>query len=193
VANWFKVTRKSLLIALLLCLFRYADSQNENHELLTLDKGVKAIRLITPASPSCQGSGVNSLVDGLTGSADSKDKQWMGWEGTDFEALVDLGENRKIHSLGLEVLQQPASRIFLPSLVEFFASADSRTFSKIATYNPAEVDDIRRDGPVLLARILDEVNTRYLKIKAINMGTCPAGLAGEGQKAWLFVSEIEIK
>ena len=187
------MTRKILLIALLLSLFRYADSQNENHALLTLNKGVKEVRLTTPASPSCQGSGVNSLLDGLTGSADSKDKQWMGWEGTDFEALVDLGENRELHSLGLEVLQQPSSRIFLPSLVEFYASADGRTFSKIATYNPSEVDDIRKDGPVLLARMLDEVNTRYLKIKAINMGTCPAGLAGDGQKAWLFVSEIEIK
>lgn len=43
----------------------------------------------------------------------------MGWEGDDFEVDIDLGEIRKTESIGLDVLQLPASWIFLPSRIEF--------------------------------------------------------------------------
>jgi hexosaminidase len=117
----------------------------------------------------------------------------MGFEGNDFEVTVDLGEVKPVYVMGLDVLQLPVSWIFLPSAVEFYASDDGKTYNLLSTYYPAEVDDIRLDGPVMLARNFDNLRTRYIRIKAINLGTCPPTHPGEGQKAWFFVSEVEIE
>ena len=37
-----------------------------------------------------------------------------------------------------------------------------------------------------------EKNSRYIKVVVKNWGDIPAGNAGAGNKAWLFVDEIEI-
>jgi len=156
-------------------------------------QGIRDIRLLSDPSLRYPGKGANSLLDGLIGSPDYKGKQWMGWEGNDFEAVLDFGEKKSIRSIGLQLLQLPAAWIFLPAFIEYSVSTDGVTFESIATYNPAEVDDIRKDGNVLLTRMIDDVSTQYLKIRAVNIGTCPPGHPGEGQKAWLFISEIEIE
>jgi hexosaminidase len=85
------------------------------------------------------------------------------------------------------------SWIFLPEKVEFYSSADGINYTLMSTYYPAETDDIRLDGPVMLARNFDNLRTQYIRIKATNIGTCPPNHPGAGKKAWLFVSEVEIE
>ena len=49
-------------------------------------------------------------------------------------------------------------------------------------------------GPVrLLIRESKPAKARFLKIRAKNVGYCPAGSPGEGEKAWLFVDEIIVE
>jgi len=160
----------------------------------TFIQGVKNVLLTTQPNQKYPGLGVSGLFDGLIGSSSHTNKQWMGFEGNDFEVSADLGEIREIKTLGVDVLQLPESWIFLPEKVEFFASDDGKTYKLLNnTIYPADIDDIRLDGPVMLARNFDDLRTRYIKIRATNMGTCPATHPGEGQKAWLFISEIEIE
>ena len=116
----------------------------------------------------------------------------MGFEGDDFEITADLGEIKAVKTMGIDVLQLPATWIFLPLSVEFYTSDDGKTFNLLNTYYPAETDDIRLDGPVMITRDFENLNTRYIRIKATNLGTCPPTHPGFGQKAWLFVSEVEI-
>jgi len=155
-------------------------------------KTIKNAELISKPSEKYPGSGVLSLFDGLIGSSNYKNKQWMGFEGDNFEIVADLGEIKPIKELGIYVLQQPASWIFLPQSVEFMVSDDGSTFKTVAKIYPAENDDIRLDGPVMLARYIENCKAQFIKVKAVNQGICPAGHPGEGQKCWLMVSEIEI-
>jgi hypothetical protein len=161
--------------------------------MYTFVQGISAATLTVQPSPKYPGTGVSGLFDGLIGSSNANNKQWMGFEGNDFEVTVDLGEVKPVNVMGLDVLQLPVSWIFLPSAVEFYASDDGKTYNLLSTYFPAEVDDIRLDGPVMLTRNFENLRTRYIRIKAINLGTCPPTHPGEGQKAWLFVSEVEIE
>lgn len=160
----------------------------------TFIQGVKSASLTTEPNPKYPGLGVSGLFDGLIGSSNLSNKQWMGYEGNDFEVSIDLGEIKKITTLGIDVLQLPQSWIFLPEKVEFYSSDDGKSYKLLNnTIYPAETDDIRLDGPVMLARNFNDLKARYIKIKATNIGTCPATHPGEGQKAWLFVSEVEIE
>jgi len=161
--------------------------------MYTFVQGIKSAVLTTQPGPKYPGSGVSGLFDGLIGSSNPTNKQWMGYEGSDFEVTIDLGELKPINTLGLYVLQLPVSWIFLPESVEFYSSDDGKTFNLLNTFYPAETDDIRLDGPVMLARNFENLRTQFLRIKAKNMGVCPPTHPGEGQKAWLFVSEVEIE
>jgi hypothetical protein len=169
------------------------NSSQVINRIYTFVQGIKSAKLTTDPNPKYPGLGVSGLFDDLIGSANPTNRQWMGFEGTDFEVNVDLGDVKTVKSLGLDVLQLPASWIFLPEKVEFFASADGKLYNLLNTYYPAETDDIRLDGPVMLQRNFENLSTRYIRIKATNFGTIPQGSPGEGQKAWLFVSEVEIQ
>jgi len=161
--------------------------------MFTFVEGIKSASLTTQPSPKYAGSGVSALFDGLIGPANQTNNQWMGFESDNFEVTVDLGEVKTVKALGIDVLQLPARLIFLPSSVEFYSSDDGITFKLLKTYFPSETEDPLPDGPVMLSRTFVNLQTQYLRIKATNLGTCPAGLPGEGQKAWLFVSEVEIE
>ena len=168
------------------------QSQGINR-MYTFVQGIKTASLTTQPSPKYPGTSVSGLFDGLIGSSNYTNKQWMGFEGDNFEVTVDLGEVKEVKTLGIDVLQLPVTWIFLPSAIEFYSSDDGITFHLLNTYYPSETDDIRLDGPVMLARNFDKLKTRYIRIKAINLGTCPPTHPGEGKKAWLFVSEVEIE
>jgi len=161
--------------------------------MYTFVQGIKSATLTAQPSPKYPGSGVSGLFDGLIGSSNPANKQWMGYEGNDFEVTIDLGEAKPVTAIGVDVLQLPVSWIFLPERVEFYSSSDGKIFNLLNTFYPAETDDIRLDGPVMLARNFDNMRTQYIRIKATSIGICPVGHQGEGQKAWLFVSEIEIE
>jgi len=159
----------------------------------TFVQGIRTATLTTQPGDTYPGSGVSGLFDGLIGSSNHTNKQWMGFEGVDFEVTIDLGEKKEIKALGLDVLKLHANRIFLPASIEFYSSTDGENYSLINTYFPAEPDDLMPDGPVMLSRNFDNLRSQYIRIKAVNMGVCPKGDPNEGQKAWLFVSEVEIE
>ena len=159
----------------------------------TFIQGNKTAILTTQPSQKYPGSGVSGLFDGLIGSSNHTNKQWMGYEGGDFEVTVDLGEVKPMKTMGIYVLQMPSESIFLPAAVEYSCSDDGKVFRLLNTFYPSETDDIRLDGPVMLARNFDNISARYVRIKATNIGTCPATHPHEGEKAWLFVSEVEIE
>jgi len=159
----------------------------------TFVRGLKTATLTTQPSLKYPGSGVLGLFDGLIGSSNPGNKQWMGFEGNDFEVTIDLGEVKPVKALALDVLQIPSECIYIPSAVEFYSSGDGKTFTLLNTYYPGETDNSYPDGPEMLSRDFDNLHTQYIRVKAINSGSCPSAHPGEGQKAWLFVSEVEIE
>jgi len=161
--------------------------------MFTFVEGIKSAALTTQPNLQYAGSGVSGLFDGLIGSSNPFNKQWLGFEGDNFEVTVDMGEVKPVKALGIDVLQLPANLVFLPSSVEFYVSDDGIAFKLLKTYYPSETDDPMPDGPVMLSLTFDNVRTQFIRIRATNIGTCPAGHTEEGQKAWLFVSEVEIE
>ena len=117
----------------------------------------------------------------------------MGFDGNDFEITVDLGEIKTINALGLDMLLFSESGILLPSAIEFFVSDNGINFNALSTYFPSETGEFRADGPVMLSKAFNNLQSRYVRIKASNPGTCPPALPCAGQKSWLFVSEVEIE
>jgi len=154
--------------------------------------GIKEVRLKTKPSEKYQAEGPLSLVDGRRGKSDYQDPAWMGFEKEDLEAVIDFGERRAIYKVGIDCLEYVEFLIFLPTRIELAVSEDGKKFKVIGQVTEPEIKKIE-GGPVkLIEKSFKPVKARFLRMRAKNQGACPPGLAGAGEKAWLFVDEIKI-
>lgn len=132
-----------------------------------------------------------SLTDGEIGSTDHSDPAWLGLEGLDLVATLDLGAPTSIRSLAVRCLESPPVGIYLPQDVEFAVGQNGQEFEVLERVE-------RPSPPGGMARVhlfasgnLDR-STRYVRIRARNFGTIPAGQPGAGAAAWLFADEVMV-
>jgi hypothetical protein len=138
-------------------------------------------------------SGDAGLVDGIIGSIDYRGGDWRMVEGVDFEATVDLGQATKVRSVQLGFLLRPASAILLPSAVQLFISVDGASYRPAGAASPLEPPRI--DGPARIVIDLDagSASARFVRVKALSPGPCPAGRECAGSPARLAVDEIIVR
>ncbi|MCB0744638.1 MAG: chitobiase/beta-hexosaminidase C-terminal domain-containing protein, partial [Ignavibacteriae bacterium] len=153
-------------------------------------KSVKEVNLKNSPSEKYENLGKLSLADGKRGSENYDDNTWLGFEGANFEATVDLGEIKKVNDITLGCLSNLNSWIFLPKKTSFFVSNDNQNFKKIKeiNYEVLKTESQKSFVKDISARVNNK--TRYIKVVAENIGECPVWHKGSGGKAWLFIDEI---
>jgi len=150
----------------------------------------KKITLTNPPSDKYPGDGAFTLVNGIQNERGrERSNEFLGFEGTDCEAIIDLGSSQKISKAIVHTFDQPASWIWRPLYVEIFSSDDGNKFTSVAT-----ADDIvaKETGNAIMEKDFDPVITRYIKFLVKNWGIIPEDNPGAGRKPWLFVDEIEV-
>ncbi|MEK7672114.1 MAG: glycoside hydrolase domain-containing protein, partial [Bacteroidota bacterium] len=152
-----------------------------------------SITLNTRYSLQYTGGGDDALVDGLRGAEDFRLGAWQGYEQNDLDAVVDLGSKKEINEVALGCLQDNNAWIFFPTEIEFSFSADGKSFQKALKI----ANDVSpMDGTVQVKNFRTHVNgvrAQYVRVRAKNIGVCPAWHKGAGGKAWLFVDEIVVE
>jgi hypothetical protein len=152
----------------------------------------RTIKLKNQYSHLYTGNSSMALIDHIRGGNNFREG-WQGFHEDDLEAVVDLGEEKRINYIGAGFLQDNYSWIFYPEWVEFSFSNDNKSFSnhhKIVNLVPD-----REDGLITqtLSDTIPELKARYVKVVAKNIGRCPEWHKGAGGKAWLFADEILIR
>ncbi len=152
----------------------------------------KSLDLRSEISPNYPGLGKLSLSDNARAGTDFHDKNWLGFEGNDFEVIIDLGKVKSVKKIRVGFLQNIGSWIFYPQQLEYAISDDGESFKRVFQYeHVTQKND--EDGLEDFACKLNNTRTRYLKITAKSMGTCPEWHGGAGGKAWLFVDEVMVE
>jgi hexosaminidase len=151
------------------------------------------ITLTNPYDERYRAGGDNALIDGLRGTNDFRDGLWQGYEGIDFEAVIDLGEEKEILKVSPRFFLDSHSWIFLPEKVEISLSSDNEKFSELKTI----ANDVPQKNPEILqkefpAKFSNE-KARFIKVKAVSIKTCPEWHPGAGEKAWLMIDEIIVE
>lgn len=151
------------------------------------------ISLKSPPSAKYSANGIQSLVDKIPGTASYNDGNWLGFEYDDFEALIDLQSLRLVNRVVIGCLESQNQWIFYPTSIEVAHSIDGKGFNILATQNIG--DPKRNENPSIknFAVKFDTVDTRFLRIRLKNVGTCPEWHRGVGGKAWLFIDEIVVE
>ena len=138
-------------------------------------------------------SGSKTLIDGILGTTDRTDGNWLGFEKKNFEVLCDFKTPRKINKAVIGAFQEQVSAIFYPRAISIFVSDDGKEFKlagKMDTNQPIEDAEILRKNFTIS---FQQVKVRYVKIVAENIGSCPSWHANSGRNAWMLFDEISIE
>jgi len=151
------------------------------------------IKIISPYDNQYTAGGDEALIDGLRGDVNWRKGYWQGYEGKDFECIIDLGKEQSVGSFTAEFLQDVGAWIFMPKKVEFSFSKDGNTYSdNTALGNNVSDKDEKVQKKTFKTMLLRPVTARFVKVKAINYGKLPEWHPGAGGDSWLFLDEITI-
>ncbi|HOD66103.1 MAG TPA: DUF4838 domain-containing protein [candidate division Zixibacteria bacterium] len=152
----------------------------------------KAVRLGRPASPKYHDGDRAALTDGLK-AWDDYHMHWLGFEGEDMDATVDLGTVRTISRISTSFLQDINSWVFMPESVTFSVSTDGRDYRLVGTVRDTVPAD--RGGKVVAPFnvAFAATNARFVRVYASSLKTCPTWHKGSGGPAWIFIDEIAVE
>ncbi len=143
-------------------------------------------------SHSFAANGKLALLDGIIGSERFDDGSWQGFEGNDLDVVIDLGNTLQLKKIKCNFLSDNNTWIFLPKKVTVQVSEDGITYRKLGENSFSSEKEIKgRVIQPLLFSVKGKI--RFMKVTALNQGTCPAWHPGAGNKCWLFVDEIVVE
>jgi len=162
----------------------------------TLNKAAKkSAKLTYHFSEKYSAGGVEALTDGLRGSDSFRggDQSWQGYQGTDFEAVVDLDKPQEFSKIAVGFFQASSSWIVFPQYVEFYTSVDGIDYVNAGKVDiPSSIrnpDWLQKDFSVYVPGTY----ARYIKIFAKNYDELPKWHPEAGGKPWLMVDEIIVE
>jgi hexosaminidase len=187
-------------------------SETWKQKFITHKAFAKNITLSKNADNRYNYGGAFTLVDGIRGITPWYSKEWLGFSGIDCEAMIDLGEEKPVSRVKIGLLHDEASWIHLPDSIEVMYSLDGISYAPFFT-QPLYISETnkkkQRQEQTFIPAIpqnnifLNETNyskikptgitARYIKTKIYCNKKIPDNKAGAGEKAWLFIDEIEVK
>ncbi|MEN8247552.1 MAG: sulfatase-like hydrolase/transferase [Bacteroidota bacterium] len=152
----------------------------------------KKIEIFSEYNWQYSGSGDSTLINGILGSFDHSDTQWIGFYGNDLEAIIDLQKEMPLQKIDCGFLINQGSWIFSPEFITISLSNDGENYEVEKTFKT----DARGKSNSQVKRFSTSLNNkkaRYIKISAKSIPACPEWHIGRGEKAWLFVDEIVVQ
>jgi len=167
-------------------IYKKAATYKENQEY-------PRINLKHQPAKKYSANGAQSLIDGIRGGKQFLNGLWLGFQKSDMEAVIDLGETKPIKSITATFLNEQGAWIFLPEFVKIGISNDGINYKelKVSTRKSTEKDpeikpvDFKADDSVISAR--------HIKVFAKKMNVLPEWHIGSGNNAWIFIDEITIE
>lgn len=137
--------------------------------------------------------GPEGLIDGILGSENWRKGDWQGYQGQDFEAVINMQKETAVTEVSARFLQDSRSWILMPTKVEFYTSADNVSFTLAATVSN-DVDP-KLDATIIrtFTAPVQNMRARYIRVKAYYYGALPQWHQGYGGEAFIFIDEITVK
>lgn len=148
----------------------------------------KKITIAVAPSKSYPGDGPFTLVNGVQNEQGlSKAKQFLGFSGTNCEAVIDLIKPESISRVTIHALRDEGAWIWQPQTLQVFIRDEKGDWQSMGL-----TDDFKGISNGTMTIEFSSVKTQQVKVIITNWGEIPAGNSGAGSQAWLFVDEIEV-
>ena len=152
----------------------------------------KKVRLLTPFSDKYPAGGPAALTNGLHGPNDYH-CNWLGFEGEDLDAVIDLGKDTTFSTVTVGFLQQWYAWIWLPIHIDIDISSDGKNYKLVSSVANTVPDTTAGAFSKQFTADLGPQRARYIRVSALSRKTCPDWHLGAGQKSWIFVDEVVVR
>lgn len=162
-------------------------------EKITFGKSTaKPITLKEAPSRGYSFTGGPELTDGLTGNDNYKTGRWLGFQGKDLDAVIDLKEPMEFSKVSFNTNVVPGDWIMGAGGVTIKVSDDGITFREVASKKMPEPAQ-GYDSAVIPEEItFTPAKARYVEV-IIQSRKLPSWHTGAGNPAYVFVDEITVE
>ena len=137
-----------------------------------------------------------ALMDGKKGMPGDYYSDWLGFEGNDMDATIELAVPTDIVMVKVGLCHEPNSWVMWPKSVFVSFSKDGKEFTD---WQLAELPVFDSPAPMhgfgrIEARArVNERQAKFVRVKVENYGVLPEWHPYAGQKAWIMVDEVTIE
>lgn len=136
--------------------------------------------------------GAQMLVDGLYASEVYSDGRWLGFKGTDVDAIIDLGKETEVSYVGVNMNINVLNWIMNGKKMTVYVSNDGTNFNEVAS---KEMPELTAESPIEIKTeelTFEPVKAQFVRVVITNE-PLPEWHTGAGQEAFIFVDEIIVK
>ena len=152
----------------------------------------KPVTLKVAPSKGYDFNGGPEMTDGLSGNDNYKTGRWLGFQGKDLDAVIDLEEPTEFSKVAFNTNVVKGDWIMGAAGVTVKVSDDGQNFKEVASKTIPSLGKDDKDGLYPQELSFAPVKARYVEV-IIKSDKLPAWHGGAGNPAFLFVDEINIQ
>ncbi|RYG05845.1 MAG: hypothetical protein EOO02_02510 [Chitinophagaceae bacterium] len=171
----------------------WEPSDIQSFTFVKADHSFSGVKLDSMADKRYQGRLDTTLIDLQRGSLEQGDGNYLGFEGNDLRASLQLAAPTQIGSISVSYLVRHSSYLMSPVSFEAWSLDASgkvlKQLGKVVISENRIKENASKEEAVIR---FPPQSLQYIRIKVTNRGKLPAWHPAKGAKSWLFVDEIVI-
>lgn len=132
-----------------------------------------------------------ALMDGKIGVIGEWTENWLGFNGDNMEATIELSETTDIEALSVGFAVATDQWVLSPRAITIATSTDGVTFSEPIIAEMPMYNNHSAKRMLAMAKLRTR-DVKYLKVFVESFGVLPEKHEYAGEKAWIMIDEIEI-
>ena len=157
------------------------------------------IKNTTFVNPPVERYGKNAdiaLMDGKKGVSGDYYNDWLGFQGVDTEATIELVRPIDFNTVKVGLCHEPNNWVVWPKSVWVSFSKNGREFTE---WQPAELpvfnkpDKMEGFGRIEARARVNAKQVTFIRVKVENQGVLPEWHPYKGEKAWIMVDEVVVE
>ncbi len=163
-----------------------------NETIRVSKSSFKPVELLTSPASNYEYEGAGMLVDALQGnSTNYRTGRWIGFQGSDLVAVIDMLQSTEVSSLTVRNAVVTGDWIFDASKIVLEASDDGSSYTLVTEETVVDVHTSHWADISVHSLSFEPTAARYFKV-TVQPTTMPAWHPGSGNKAFIFVDEIQL-
>ena len=146
-----------------------------------------------PPNDSYKAEGALSLVNLKKGTTDFQAGEWLGYQGSNMIATLDLGKELEVSTVSVSALEATGSYIFFPKQINISVSKNGVKFQKVAEKLIPITTKPERSLIKNFALPFENQIARFIKVEVKSNLVNPSWPPAPEAPCWIFVDEILVE
>ena len=154
---------------------------------------ITSAKLVGKLHENYQSIGDKAINDGVLGTMDFKDGNWLGFQGESPSFILTVPSDKELSNVSVSVMSAQPSWIFYPKGFSVFTSNNKTNWEKVHYSSYASVKQQPEPEKQFFDLRFEPVKTKYLKVELESPLKNPNWHQSPGEPCYIFVDEIIVE